>query len=964
MNILKKMGENHCIISRKTVFTYILQYYETPFRFNWFIFRWNCCNLSIGGDWNIMKLNKWITLGALFGCAVAGFAQTKTQDVRTLDIVIRDFQPNHPDFENFSEESVSHLDEIYNYVTNTGAAMNLYGYDVNWYTNAAVYHNSCGNGNTIGSGHGARIGTDGLPMTPNDVLYDYLQTISTSKDVLKYGECSQKSAQGWTQRGYENSQDGVSGFKCPQGKTEWSNEVIYTPGMVFPFLSFPGLEDSIVQGKKFDMLKGVVITKRKESCDNQYFEQWYADVPGVNKRINTTMDIPKDPNSKYYIYDYNYNNGGYSPLDSIDPYTRKWVMNKPCNPKIQEGAEVCDQYLPQTLSIFCPPYGYAYAKNQADFMGKNTAKLCEDWLNQGGPRAVNSDGLGNSAAYVAAAMNGDLGLQHLRNYAFTMMGYASFKYKYSNQFNAAGQLDPEVFEFAGDDDMWIFVDGVLVVDLGGTHLATPGKVNIQTLALKNHGCHVGEPLAGYDNCVGASDATGWADDTWHHLHFFYADRQSDGSNIYIRTSLAELAPSRFGQPSISEVVVKVNEEGEANNSMYMNVPLADSSVAKIVNPNVPSMVVLREVTVNGVKQTVVYGFYVESLEGPIDKGASGQMYQFKGVVKDGAGNVVDGGLLGGDRLAFNVPWSQGLQDDGNGHNYTDQEWTQLMAWSKLVNFHVASNNGKQVEGFDERDKWGKISYTAVAKVEVVADDPAYDRPDFSEQAQKLTDLAGSGTLPTDMTADLVLTPIPAIPNVDPLKYAKDSAETMMKSGVLNNTVVGNGVVYGAGQSTNSTLCYNDGKDKAHGGKSNESCTQWSFPTTQPFHVNIRVFDHLGHFVNQYSKRLTGDDFKSALAGQRSGSAPVGVPTSGCDTLPLYGPTGAMLATIKMYPVTEKGRLLATGPYIYQMTVVKEAFTYCYESSGNSPTIMSMPFQRTTETIRRGYRRTLSAQQGN
>ena len=57
-----------------------------------------------------MKLYKWITLGALFGCSVVGFAQT--QDVRTLDIVIRDFQPNHPDFENFSEESVNHINEI------------------------------------------------------------------------------------------------------------------------------------------------------------------------------------------------------------------------------------------------------------------------------------------------------------------------------------------------------------------------------------------------------------------------------------------------------------------------------------------------------------------------------------------------------------------------------------------------------------------------------------------------------------------------------------------------------------------------------------------------------------------------------------------------------------------------------------------------------------------------------------
>lgn len=905
-----------------------------------------------------MKLYNWITLGALFGCSTIAFAQAAAKDVRTLDIVIRDFQPNHPDFENFSEEYISKGDE--NYCSREGAALTglcselmvnsgYVGYDVAWYNNPL--HVSCGNKNTIDMGVGARIGTDGLPMEANPYLPGYLQTTSKTGQILKYGECSQDNAT-ITLRGYENAQNDVSGYKCPSGKTVWSNPVIYTPGMVNPYLIFmPKVEG------KIDMLNDVSISKMNDLCDNGNFIQWFADVAGVNKRVNTTMDIPKDANSKYYIYDYNYNNGGYSPLDSINPLTREWVSNKPCNPDIQPNG-VCDQYLPQTLSIFCPPYKYQYAKSQADYMMQNTAKLCNDWLSQGGPRAVDVGGTGLSAAWNAAGANGSLGLQHLRNYAFTMMGYASFKYKKANQIPTH-----EVFEFAGDDDMWIFVDGVLVVDLGGTHLSAPGKVDIEVLAQNNHGCHIDpvtgipDPLAGYTNCIGASDATGWADDTWHHLHFFYADRQSDGSNIYIRTSLAELAPSRYGQPTISDVVVKVDENGVANNSMYMNVPVADSSLVKMNNPNVPSILVLREeIGPNGVKQTNVYGYYVTSMTGPVDKGALGQMYQFQGVLRDATGKEMEGGLLGGDRLAFNVPFSQGLYDDGNGGNYSAQEWEQLMFWSKLIDFHVASTSGKQVEGFDEREKWGKISYTAVARVEVVADDPAYDRPDFTDQAQTLSDLAGSGSLPTDMTADLVLTPIPAVNNVDPLKWAKDSAKVLMTSGGRGNTVVPNGVVYGAGQSTNSTLCYNDGSQNVAGSKSNESCTSWSFPTTQPFHVNIRVFDHLGHFVNQYSKQLTGDDFKNALAGQRSG-APVGTPASGCDDTPLYGPTGAMLATIKMYPVTDKGRLLATGPYIYQMTVVKEAYTYCYESSGNSPTIMTMPFQRTTETIRRGYRRT-------
>lgn len=97
-----------------------------------------------------------------------------------------------------------------------------------------------------------------------------------------------------------------------------------------------------------------------------------------------------------------------------------------------------------------------------------------------------------------------------------------------------------VFDFTGDDDVWVFIDGVLVLDLGGIHQALDGSINFATGEIKydkkqSHG----------DTPAGTiTQAFEKAGKTWdpvayktHHLSFFYLERGDGGSNCKIKFNL-------------------------------------------------------------------------------------------------------------------------------------------------------------------------------------------------------------------------------------------------------------------------------------------------------------------------------------------------------------------------------------------------------------------------------------------
>lgn len=117
-------------------------------------------------------------------------------------------------------------------------------------------------------------------------------------------------------------------------------------------------------------------------------------------------------------------------------------------------------------------------------------RLDPEYRSRGGFFPVDNDLYGNSGG-------------EDRNYHFTLEARTTF-------IHHAGRGD--VFTFRGDDDLWVFVDGKLVIDVGGIHEAVTQTIDFDRLA--------------------------WLEDGQEYeLAFFFAERHRVASNLRIETSL-------------------------------------------------------------------------------------------------------------------------------------------------------------------------------------------------------------------------------------------------------------------------------------------------------------------------------------------------------------------------------------------------------------------------------------------
>lgn len=192
---------------------------------------------------------------------------------------------------------------------------------------------------------------------------------------------------------------------------------------------------------------------------------------------------------------------------------------------------------------------------------------------------------GNSLNESAPRYNEPLYKTDGTNYEFGMVITANFAQLENGQYNNK----PMVYEFNGDDDMWVFIDGVLVLDIGGIHDAHSGSIDFSTGVVSWYDCKTGKTPQEETTTIKKQfvEAKGeqelkdqdwngntFADYTGHEIKIFYMERGAGASNCKMSFNLPVVPKDSV---TVEKEVTNINQGSYSNVNFNFKLYLEDEN---------------------------------------------------------------------------------------------------------------------------------------------------------------------------------------------------------------------------------------------------------------------------------------------------------------------------------------------------------------------------------------------------
>ena len=222
-----------------------------------------------------------------------------------------------------------------------------------------------------------------------------------------------------------------------------------------------------------------------------------------------------------------------------------------------------------------------------------------------------------------------------------------------------------IFEFTGDDNMVVYIDGVLVLDLGGIHDAQSGYINFATGEVGYTDHKTKTPVAWYYTSIyqqyvaaGLTDRSSWkkdfttfADGSKHKIQFFYMERGAGASNLKIKVNIP---PIPDGSVNIQKLVEGLNDQQAAKEKYTLKLQMKAETASTFTDAAIQAYKLTSEglanthytdaegkFTIHG-KDTAIFSNIAKGTEILVTEPEIGRIYKVSYKAYDANNEVING----------------------------------------------------------------------------------------------------------------------------------------------------------------------------------------------------------------------------------------------------------------------------------------------------------------------------------